>query len=110
MGAYVNIHAELMAHFDRKLWHKLWISIKIIIKGECTTEECMEVLDSAGKGGVTVEGIQVALRDLLSYLVDKEEMSLVIIHPGKAKYRITKGENQIFGAKSTVMFEFQYQE
>ena len=32
----------------------------------------------------------------------------VIIHPGKAKYRITKGESQIFGAKTAVVFEFQY--
>ena len=31
----------------------------------------------------------------------------VIIHPGKAKYRTTKGESQIFGAKSAVMFELQ---
>ena len=34
----------------------------------------------------------------------------VINHPVKAKYRMTKGESQFFGAKTAVMFEFQYQE
>ena len=34
----------------------------------------------------------------------------VIIHPGKAKYRITKCESQLFCATTSVMFEFTYQE
>ena len=34
----------------------------------------------------------------------------VIIHPGNAKYRIPKGEIQLFCTKTSVMFEFQYQE
>ena len=34
----------------------------------------------------------------------------VIIHPGKAKYRITKRDIQLFCATTAVMFEFQYQE
>ena len=34
----------------------------------------------------------------------------VIIHPGKAKYRITKGEIHLFFTTTSVMFEFTYQE
>ena len=34
----------------------------------------------------------------------------VLIHPGKAKKSIKKGENQLFGAKTGVMFDFKYQE
>ena len=34
----------------------------------------------------------------------------VIIHPRKAKYRITKGESQLFCTTTSVIFEFQYQE
>ena len=34
----------------------------------------------------------------------------VIIHSGKAKYRITKVESQLFCTTTPVMFEFQYQE
>ena len=33
----------------------------------------------------------------------------IITHPGNAKYRITKGESQLFCTTTSVMFEFMYQ-
>lgn len=79
-GAYVNIHAELMAHFSRNLWLNLWNAIGDACKKEkamsCNPEERLDVLDQTGDGIVTVEEIQVALRDRLGMSIDKREKSL----------------------------------
>jgi hypothetical protein len=86
-GAYVNIHAELMTYFARNLWRKLWDSISIEIASQCETpknnegDECLiderlGVLDISGDGSISVEEVQIALRDRLGYSVDDRERSL----------------------------------
>jgi hypothetical protein len=86
-GAYVNVHAELMTYFARNLWRKLWDSISMEIASQCDTaaadgnDECriderLDALDMTGDGIISVEEIQVALRDRLGYSVDDREMTL----------------------------------
>jgi EF-hand domain pair len=86
-GAYVNVHAELMSYFARNLWRKLWdvVSIEIASKcdnasngevDECNLDERFAALDVSGDGVITVEEIQMALRDRLGYSVDDREKSL----------------------------------
>ena len=92
-GAYVNIHAELMGYFSRNLWRKLWDSITIQLDEECDIDDMgddeddsdcgdcnpvgrLATLDQSGDGVVTVEDIQVALRDRLGYSIDNREQSL----------------------------------
>jgi len=80
-GAYVNVQAELMGYFARNLWRKLWDALSLELAEICDVDDCnpegrLETLDSSGNGEVTVEDIQVALRDLLGFSVDDREMSL----------------------------------
>lgn len=83
-GAYVNIHAELMAYFARNLWRKIWEALSIELADNCgwlDSEECnakerLASLDLDGDGLVAVEEIQRGLRDLLGYQVDDREMTL----------------------------------
>jgi hypothetical protein len=86
-GAYVNVHAELMTYFARNLWRKIWDSISIEIASkcdatsingmdECSIDERLDALDITGDGTITVEEIQIALRDRLGYSVDDREKSL----------------------------------
>ena len=86
-GAYVNVHAELMTYFARNLWRKLWDSISLEIASQCETtssdgnDECLiderlDALDMSGDGTISVEEIQVALRDRLGYSVDDRETTL----------------------------------
>ena len=83
-GAYVNVHAELMTYFARNLWRKLWDSISMEIASncevdgndECLIDERLDALDTTGDGTISVEEIQVALRDRLGYCVDDRELTL----------------------------------
>jgi 2',3'-cyclic-nucleotide 2'-phosphodiesterase (5'-nucleotidase family) len=82
-GAYINIHAELMSYFARNLWRKLWDTVSDemakecdVLLDECNAEERLAALDLSGDGVVTVDEIQVALRDRLGYSVDDREKSL----------------------------------
>jgi len=97
-GAYVNIHAELMAYFSRNLFRKLWDAISREIQEECGVdeschaEERLAALDVTGDGIVTIEDIQVALREKLGYSVDERETSLAeFVH----NYADTTGSGQI---------------
>jgi len=85
-GKYVNINAELMAHFSRNLWQRLWREISREI-GEtpcaldggdvpCDAAERLAILDRDGTGYVTVEDIQYALKEKLGYSIDKRENTL----------------------------------
>ena len=79
-GAYVNIHAELMHHFARNLWLRLWNAIGDDCKAEkmasCSPGERLDLLDQTGDGILAVEEIQMALRDRLGMSIDKREQSL----------------------------------
>jgi len=78
-GVYINIHAELMAHFARTLWSRLWASVGedvCPIDRACRTEDRFDELDRAGDGIITVQDIQFALRDQLGLSIDKREQSL----------------------------------
>ena len=80
-GAYVNIQSELMSHFARNLWSKLWDAISNEIADNCDMELCnpeerLATLDRSGDGIVTVDEIQVALRDKLGLSIDRREQSL----------------------------------
>ena len=79
-GNYVNIQSELMGYFARNLWHKLWDAINREVSDlcgiddiECNAEERLDLLDRSGDGTVTVGEIQLAIRDLLGYSIDKRE-------------------------------------
>ena len=79
-GNYVNMQAELLSHFSRNVWRKIWDAISDQISEDCGVFECPEerlaALDSTGDGTVTVADIQKALADLLGYSVDQRETSL----------------------------------
>ena len=81
-GAYINIQSELMSYFARNLWRRLWdASTKRAAESECMVEECspegrLALFDRDGDGVVTVEDIQVALRDFLGYSIHPEELTL----------------------------------
>jgi hypothetical protein len=107
VGSYVNIHAELMGYFARKLWRELWVAIAEQLRGEecsiddqCSAEDRLEVLDLNGNGVVTVNEIQVALRDLLGLNVDDNEMALAkFVHSfadSTGDGRITKKDFEVF--------------
>jgi len=97
-GAYINIHAELLAHFARNLWKKLWYAVTQEVASECDlengpcAEERLEILDSTGDGEVTVEEIQIALRELLGVSVDERELTLAkFVH----SYADTTGDGRV---------------
>ena len=77
-----QIHAELMGYFARNLWRRLWDAISQELSETCDlSEDCnpkgrLAALDISGTGTVTVEEIQLALRDYLGFSVDDREMSL----------------------------------
>ena len=107
VGSYVNIHAELMGYFARKLWRDLWNAIsqslrteECSLEGSCGPEERLEMLDQTGNGVVTVEDIQVALRDMLGINVDNNEMALAkFVHSyadTTGDGRVTKNDFKIF--------------
>jgi len=85
-GKYVNINSELMGHFARNLWQRLWAEISREIGekpcgldgGEvpCDAEERLAVLDRDGTGYVTVADIKYALKDKLGFSIDKREDTL----------------------------------
>ena len=79
-GQYVNVHAELMSFFARNLWRKIWEAISPIecceLDDECDALGRLNKLDLSGNGLVTVDEIQVALRDKLGLSIDDEEKSL----------------------------------
>jgi 2',3'-cyclic-nucleotide 2'-phosphodiesterase (5'-nucleotidase family) len=106
-GAYVNIHAELMAHFARNLWRRLWLAIsreledeKYNLDGDCIPEDRLNILDSTGNGVITVDDIQVALRDLLGFSVDEDETALanfiLSFADRSGDGRVTKKDFEIF--------------
>ena len=101
-GAYVNVHAELMGYFSRNLFRKLWdaISKEIGVDQEechtveeaCHADERLAALDKSGDGVVSIEEVQIALREKLGYSVDEREMSLAeFVH----NYADTSGSGQI---------------
>ena len=96
-GAYVNIQSELMGNFARNLWLMLWDSISEVVEDNCEKAVCdaegrLEVLDTTGNGIVTVEEIQVAMRDRLGLRVDRREQTLAhFVH----SYADTTGDGQI---------------
>lgn len=98
-GAYVNVHAELMGYFARNLWRKLWDAVSLEISSECniSDDECnaegrLAVLDVEGDGVVSVDDIQVALREKLGYSVDDRERSLAeFVH----SFADTTGNGQV---------------
>jgi hypothetical protein len=97
-GAYVNVHAELMGYFARNLWRKLWdavsyeIASECNIEDECNAEERLAALDVTGDGVISVEEIQIALRDRLGYSVDDREKSLAeFVH----SFADTTGNGQV---------------
>lgn len=84
-GSYINVHAELMAHFSRTLWQRLYEAIEREVSEEeecavgdfdCQAEEHLDALDLSGNGIVTVDEIQIALQDKLGYSIDTREKSL----------------------------------
>ena len=84
-GAYVNIQSELMTYFARNLWRKLWEAISVELSDEtcglttdyeCKSKERLDTLDMSGDGTVTIEEIQIALRDKLGFSVDDREQTL----------------------------------
>lgn len=102
-GVYVNIHAELMGHFARNLWNQLWSAIgdEIMddddedacdVYADCGVEQRLEALDISGDGVVTVEEIQMALRDKLGMSVDQRESVLAeFVH----SYADTNGDGTV---------------
>lgn len=98
-GAYVNVHAELMSYFARNLWRKLWDAVSLelasecnIADDECNAEERIAALDVTGDGVVSVDEIQIALRDRLGYSVDDREKSLAeFVH----SFADTTGSGQV---------------
>lgn len=85
-GAYVNVQSELLFYFARNLWRKLWESIsealgencEVEIDGErdCMVDEHLELLDINNDGEISVEEIQLALREHLGFVVDNSEKTL----------------------------------
>ena len=90
---YFNVQAELMNHFARSLWQKLWSEMSEELADEygygdeedalCDIDVCdscpherLEMLDSSGNGVVSVSDIQEALHDFLGMSVDQSEMTL----------------------------------
>jgi hypothetical protein len=71
-----------MGYFARNLWRRLWDAISQELSETCDlSEDCnpkgrLAALDISGTGTVTVEEIQLALRDYLGFSVDDREMSL----------------------------------
>jgi 2',3'-cyclic-nucleotide 2'-phosphodiesterase (5'-nucleotidase family) len=83
-GNYINIHAELMGYFARNMWKKIWESIEALSsdsedssnEGSQEVEEVFEQLDRNNDGTVSVEDIQVALRDHVGLSVHNSETTL----------------------------------
>jgi len=84
-GKYVNINSELMGHFARNLWQRLWAEISREIGEQpcsldaevpCDAEERLAVLDRDGTGYVSVDDIKYALKEKLGYSIDKREDTL----------------------------------
>lgn len=70
-GAYLNIHAELMAYFARILWWKLWQTLEQKIpKRTVTPEDHLEALDQTGDGVISVEEIHQSLGEILGHSID----------------------------------------
>ena len=101
-GAYVNIHAEIMAYFARNLWRKIWEALSIELAENCNfmddcTNDCnpearLAALDADGDGFVSVEEMQKGFRDLLGYTVDDRETTLAqFVH----SYADTTGDGKV---------------
>ena len=96
-GAYVNIQSELMGHFARGLWNLIWDAISEEVEDNCEQKLCdpkqrLEKLDTTGNGIVTVEEIQVALRDRLGLSIDRREQTLAhFVH----SYADTTGDGKV---------------
>jgi len=114
-GAYVNIHAELMSYFARNLWRKLWEAVSREISGECEiNDECnaegrLAALDIAGDGVVSVDEIQLALKEKLGYSIDDREKSLAeFVHnfaDTTGSGQITKQDFETFCDEMSEMYE-----
>jgi hypothetical protein len=80
-GAYINVQSDLMSYFARNIWRKLWDVLTQRVKEECAIDGCnpeirLGLLDQSGDGTVSVEEVQLALREFLNYSVDDREQSL----------------------------------
>lgn len=80
-GAYSNIQSELMSYFARNMWRKIWDALSMSLREECGVDDCnprgrLELLDTNESGDVSVEEIQIALRDLVGLSVDDREKSI----------------------------------
>jgi hypothetical protein len=87
-----------MGYFARNLWRRLWDAISQELSETCDlSEDCnpkgrLAALDISGTGFVTVEEIQMALRDYLGFSVDDREMSLAeFVH----SFADTTGDGQV---------------
>ena len=88
-GAYVNIHAEIMTYLARSIWRKMFSSITNKYED---VEERFQTLDLDSDGIVTVEEIQVALRDIVGLSVHSDELSLAkFVH----SYADISGDGQL---------------
>jgi hypothetical protein len=100
-GAYVNVHAELMAYFAKNLWRRIWDAVSREIEEECDVEgdirSCLpekrlEHLDKNNDGIISVEEIKDALQDLVGLSVDDRELSLAkFVHA----FADTNGSGQV---------------
>jgi hypothetical protein len=114
-GAYVNIHAELMSYFARNLWRKLWdavsreLSRECELEDECNAEGRLAALDVTGDGVVTVDEIQMALKEKLGYSIDDREKSLAeFVHTfadTTGTGQITKQDFEIFCNEMSELYE-----
>jgi hypothetical protein len=96
-GAYVNIQAELMVYFARSLWRKLWQAVAEEVSQQKDMDEnnaadYLEVLDRSGDGTVTVEEIQISLKNMLGISIDKREKTFAEFIHG---YADTTGNGKI---------------
>ena len=96
-GSYVNIQSELMEYLARNLWRKLWHAISQDIANahdmdELNPVDYLQVLDRTGTGSITVDEIQLALRNHLGVSIDKREKTFAqFIHD----YADTTGNGKI---------------
>jgi len=82
-GAYLNVHAELMALFARNVWRQMWEgvgpSLRALFGGSLPKDDGkyrLDKLDLNHDGVVSIDEIHAALRDVAGLSVDDSEQSL----------------------------------
>ena len=107
MAKWVGITATDWKNIDTERMPTWGCIVALITYGWGKRQTCTAILDAFGDDASYIAILKKITHwlEYLSWSFDK-----FIIYPGKAKYRITKGECQYFGTKTAVVFEFQYQE